>query len=200
MVHLIRVLLQSPVRDDLIPFMNWKDKQDGSTDYLPCTIHDHGCGEGDGTMFLRSMFPFAEVKGLDFWPGAIDICKERWTENDVSWEVCDIRDPPQCDLMFAVQTLDHLPLEELEEIVDTCIGQSRIFVGAWADLGRHAEHLSQAEKIMMAVPEFKFKTIKPRIVPATGAVIRDPVHTYVWYNHDLRRQHKLAKDRTRFAV
>jgi len=108
MVKLVMELLGSPMKDALNTLGKWH--REGEKVYASrAKVLDYGCGEGDGTVFLKSMFPFAEVKGVDFWPGAIERAKVRWSERDVIWKVGDVTVPDEkAHIIVSTCTIDHV--------------------------------------------------------------------------------------------
>lgn len=180
MVSVLTTLSNTSVGPDVLKYSMWS-REEGGIRYMPCTIHDYGCGEGDGTMFLRTVFPFAQVKGIDFWPKAIETCRERWTSHDIRWEVGDVTEVKEpCDLLFCIQTMDHV--DDIPAAINGCLEKSKIFVMAWADLPHQPKHPSQDLSWMLEVPKpTLWETfLKPRIVPLTGQVIHDVIQLFVW--------------------
>ena len=111
MMKLMSELLGSPMKDTLDSLGKWhRDKEDDNKVYASrAKVLDYGCGEGDGTMVLKSMFPFATVKGVDIWPGAIERAKERWSEKDVIWKVGDVTVPDEAaHIIISTCTIDHI--------------------------------------------------------------------------------------------
>ena len=184
MVWVYNFLLGSPLGDNLHKLSSWS-KSDEGIKYSACTIHDHGCGEGDGTMYLKSVLPFATVKGLDFWPEAIEICKDRWTELDVSWEVDNVSNPTnKCDVIFCTQAMDHV--EDIASAINNCLKKCKILVVSWAQLSHKPEHASIDKSWMDNVPEPAFTGLipKPRLVRDLGSILTDFIEIYVWAKTD----------------
>ena len=72
------------------------------------SIHDYGCGQGDGAALLQARFPQARVKGFDFSCGGVEIARARWPT--LEFDVCDIRTPSEeADVIVTSHTLEHVP-------------------------------------------------------------------------------------------
>jgi hypothetical protein len=185
MVHVVNYLMNSAIGPALAQLTRWKQTDQG-IHFKPLTIHDHGCGEGDGTIYLKAIYPFATIKGFDFWPGAIDRAKERWTELDVDWAVADVTDPQEeCNIMFCLQTMDHVPVDKIAEAVIKCCNHTKMFVMAWAELPHRKEHPSQDlswldDLSTCCQPTLYERVPKPRIVKDMGSVLVDIMQVYTW--------------------
>lgn len=71
------------------------------------SIHDYGCGQGDGAALLQAFFPQARVKGFDFSAGGVDLAKARWPT--VEFGVCDVRNASEtADVIVTSHTLEHV--------------------------------------------------------------------------------------------
>jgi 2-polyprenyl-3-methyl-5-hydroxy-6-metoxy-1,4-benzoquinol methylase len=185
MAAVLGQLAMLPETANIFNYARWEVLRDGKFRYNTATIHDYGCAEGDGTMYLKCVFPFASVKGIDFHPKAIELAKERWTSHDITWEVGDVTDPAECDILTCTQTMDHV--DDIPSAINRCIDRSKVFIMSWADISWNKDHPSQDLTWAESVPPLTVahSFLKPRIVRDTGQIIKDIIQLFVWTN-DLR--------------
>jgi len=177
MVKMLHHVLGSEIATDLNRYASLK-LRDGELTYDKVVIHDYGCGEGDGTMFLKAVFPAAEVVGYDNWPAAITNCKVRWGNRDVKWEVGDVTEPTEkADLIFSTCTIDHV--DEIGETIERLRDYGTWVIVNWGlvfDPAHPSQDLSWVEDV--DEPFWSKEYLQPRV--SSEQLIVDRFHVFVW--------------------
>jgi|KBSMisStandDraft_5_1062788.scaffolds.fasta_scaffold52891_3 SAM-dependent methyltransferase len=78
-------------------------------DVQPKRILDFGCGIGDTTAYLASMFPAAEVIGVDEADRALEHAVERFGADRVRFEGIENISPGYFDLVYVNGVFHHIP-------------------------------------------------------------------------------------------
>ena len=81
-------------------------------DFQPKRILDFGCGIGDTTAYLASMFPAAEVIGVDEAAKALEHAVERFGADRVRFEGIENISPGYFDLVYVNGVFHHIPPAE----------------------------------------------------------------------------------------
>jgi SAM-dependent methyltransferase len=81
-------------------------------DFRPKRILDFGCGIGDTTAYLASMFPAAEVTGVDEADKALEHAVERFGASRVRFERVENISPSYFDLVYVNGVFHHIPPPE----------------------------------------------------------------------------------------
>jgi len=71
-------------------------------EFTPLTILDVGCGTGYLTVRLKDNFPQAEVIGLDFAQGMLEVARQK--HDDIAWVLADGNNLPFSNATFDVLT------------------------------------------------------------------------------------------------
>jgi 2-polyprenyl-3-methyl-5-hydroxy-6-metoxy-1,4-benzoquinol methylase len=88
-------------------YMSWSIDENDWVKHYAISIHDYGCGHGDGTAVLQSAFPMATIKGFDISPEAIAEAWNRWPT--IEFAVGDVTDPQEkANIIYCSHTLEHL--------------------------------------------------------------------------------------------
>jgi SAM-dependent methyltransferase len=80
--------------------------------FQPKRILDFGCGIGDTTAYLASMFPAAEVIGMDESAKALEHAVERFGADRVRFEGIENISPDYFDLVYVNGVFHHIPPAE----------------------------------------------------------------------------------------
>lgn len=177
MVHLFHVLLGSPMAEEWNRYAQWS--RDGNQiRSRPCMIHDYGCGEGDGTVFIRCIIPFAEVVGIDLWPGAIENARKRWTDRRIRWEVGDVTEPKErADIIISTTTVDHV--EDVAGCIEGLREKADWVVVNWGVVNKPG-HPSQDEGWKEKVSEPFWQSAYPQPCGGGEVVYVDTFQVFVW--------------------
>ena len=82
-----------------------------------CSMVDLGCGD---FRVGSQLAPFAKIyKAVDFVPSLFQYLKKLYTDNNIEFSLCDIidGDPPEGDVAFLRQVLQHLSNEQVIKIL-----------------------------------------------------------------------------------
>lgn len=87
--------------------------------YNPHKIADIGCGPGNSTSVVKSVFPGADITGIDSSPNMIE--KARKEHPELNFQLCDANDLPDgYDMLFSNACLQWIPnhFELLPKLMD----------------------------------------------------------------------------------
>jgi len=112
--------VHSVVWADLAPgpcLVSWMEDHPPKLDSRAVVI---GCGMGDDAEFLADLG--IEVIGFDLSKTAIQMCKDRWTDTQVSYQVADLFDLPESwhkhfDLIYECNTIQALRGEQRDQSI-----------------------------------------------------------------------------------
>ena len=125
-----RVLTESPVAKVLHELAGYRieplENGDNMIHGTKSIIYDYGCALGDGTAYIKSIFPMARVVGVDISPMATQIAAQRWPFCE--FYPGDIQKPYQIDysIIYTSHTLEHL--ENPAETVRGLLARTSILI------------------------------------------------------------------------